>query len=57
MKCYIDKIGRDFVGVNGLSNETDVFCPQCKVRVGRIGQIHGRPCVVINHGAVKRIKT
>lgn len=57
MKCYINEIGKDFVGVTGLGNETDVFCSKCKLRVGRIGQIHGRPCVIINHGAVKRIKT
>lgn len=57
MKCYIDKIGVDYVGVAGIANETDIFCPECKVRVGRIGLKHGRPSVVINHGGVKRIKT
>lgn len=57
MKCYIDKIGKDLVGVNGLTNETDVFCSECRVRVGRIGLKHGRPAVIINHGGVKRIKT
>lgn len=57
MKCYIDMIGEDFVGVAGLSNETDVYCPKCKVRIGRIGLKHGRPSVIINHGEVKQIKT
>jgi len=57
MKCYIDKIGKDYVGVTGLANETDVFCPQCNVRIGRIGLKHGRPSVIINHGGVKQIKT
>ena len=57
MKCYINKIGEDFIGVSGLPNQTDVYCPGCELRVGRINLIHGRPAVVINHGAVKRIKT
>ncbi len=57
MKCYLDKIGKDLVGVTNLPNQTDVFCPECKLRIGRIGMVHGRPSVVINHGGVKRIKT
>lgn len=57
MKCYVDKIGNDFVGVFGLPNQTDVFCPECKMRIGRIAQVHGRPAVVVNHGGIKRIKT
>jgi hypothetical protein len=57
LKCYLDKIVEDRVGVRGLPNDTDVFCPECKIRIGRIGQVRGRPAVVINHGGVKRIKT
>jgi len=57
MKCYIDMIGEDCVGTAGLPNETDVLCPTCKVRIGRIGMRHGRPAVIINHGGVKQIKT
>jgi len=57
MKCYIPKIGKDYVGVSGLSEGTDVFCPECKLRVGRIKMVKGMPAVFINHGAVKRIKT
>ena len=57
MKCYIDMIGEDYVGISGLANETDIFCQKCKVRIGRIGLKHGRPSVIINHGAVKQLKT
>ena len=57
LKCYIDKIVKDFVGVRGLPNETDVFCPECNIRIGRVNQVRGRPSVIINHGGVKRIKT
>ena len=57
MKCYIDMIGKDYIGVSGLPNKTDVFCKDCNIRIGRISQVHGRPAVVINHGGVKRIKT
>lgn len=57
MKCYISRIGKDYINVAGLPDETDVYCPQCKLRVGRIKTIKGMPSVVINHGTVKRIKT
>ena len=62
MKCYVDEIGKDYVGVSSLPNEPDVFCKECKkggqkLRIGRIDQVHGRPAVVVNHGGVKRIKT
>lgn len=57
MKCYIERIGKDNVGVKGLSEGSDVFCPQCKLRIGRIKTVHGMPAVFINHGTVKRIKT
>lgn len=62
LKCYIDEIGVDRVGVAGLSNGTDVFCPACQkdgvvLRVGRINQVHGRPAVVVNHGGIKPIRT
>ena len=57
MKCYIERIGKDYVGVSGLPVGTDVFCPKCKLRIGRIKIVHGMPAVFINHGTVKRIKT
>jgi hypothetical protein len=57
MKCYIERIGEDKIGVSGLSTGTDVFCPQCKLRIGRIKVIKGMPAVAINHGTVKRVKT
>lgn len=57
MKCYIERIGNDYIGVSGLPTGTEVFCPECKLRVGRIKMVKGRPAVVINHGTVKRIKT
>ena len=57
MKCYIDMIGQDKIGVSALPNKTDVFCKKCNLRVGRISQVHGRPAVIINHGGVRQIKT
>ncbi len=57
MKCYIPRIGKDYVGVLGLPIGTDVYCPKCKLRIGRIKTVHGMATVFINHGTVKRIKT
>lgn len=47
MKCYIPRIGVDKVGVSNLSIGTDVFCPECKLRIGRIKIVHGMPAVFI----------
>lgn len=57
MKCYIPRIGIDYVGVSNTATGSDVFCPECGLRVGRIKVVHGMPAVFINHGAVKRVKT
>lgn len=57
MKCYIERIGKDYIGVSGLLTGTDVFCSKCKLRIGRTKIVKGMPAVVINHGTVKRIKT
>lgn len=62
LKCYIDEIGKDNVGVAGLTNGTDINCPKCEeegiiLRIGRIAQVHGRPAVVVNHGGIKPIRT
>lgn len=57
MKCYIPRIGKDYVGVSNIPDETNIFCPECKLRIGRIKTVNGMPAVIINHGTVKRIKT
>ncbi len=62
MKCYIERIGIDHVGVQGLTVDQPVFCLQCKkegreLRIGRIGMRHGMPAVVVNHGGIKGIRT
>lgn len=62
MKCYLDKIGVDYVGVGNLPINKEVFCPFCaekglSLRVGRVGMVHGRRAVIVNHGGIKRIET
>ena len=60
IKCYIDEIRIDQVGVSGLKNETMIYCPFCEkedktLRVGRIGLVHGRPAVILNQGGIRQI--
>lgn len=57
LKCYIDEIGTDYVGVSNLKTGQDVYCLQCNLRIGRIGMVHGRPAVVVNHGGIKTVRT
>ncbi len=62
LKCYISEIGIDHVGVSGLINGVDVFCPVCHgqgtiLRIGRVSQVHGRPAVVVDHGGIKPVRT
>jgi|GEM_PF-1704228 len=62
MRCYINQIGYDLIGVDDLINGTDVYCPTCQknnvdLRIGRIGMVHGRPAVIVNHDGIKSIRT
>jgi len=61
-KCYLDEIGVDYVGVGNSPLNKDIYCPFCEkqgvsLRIGRMGMVHGRPAVVVNHGGIKRIET
>lgn len=58
-KMYLDMILEDRAGVfsGKLSNEENIYCPNCDKRVATIYMINGKPAAKINHGAVKSIRT
>lgn len=57
IKCYIEKIILDNVGLKPkMPVGTDVFCQECKNRIGTIQMIHGQPAVKLNQGQIKPIR-
>jgi len=62
IKCYLDEIRFDKVGISKLKNNTQINCPFCekenvRLRIGRIGLVHGRPAIILNQGGIRQVKT
>ena len=57
IKCYLDEIREDYVGVLELPVGSRPLCPGCGKEIGIVRMIHGRPAVKINQGTVKQIRT
>lgn len=51
IKCYLPRILEDYAGIpERVPLGTDIFCPQCKKRIGTIYGIRGVPAVKLNQG-------
>jgi hypothetical protein len=57
IKCYLDEIRKDFVGVISLKNGERPLCPECKSEIGVVTIIHGRPAIKLNQACIKKIRT
>jgi len=57
IKCFLDEITQDKVGVAGLPTGAYPVCPNCGKNIGVIKMIRGRPAVKINQGTVKETST
>ncbi len=57
IKCYLDEIREDYVGVSGLPAGSRPTCPGCGKEVGIMRMVRGRPAVKINQGTVKETRT
>jgi hypothetical protein len=57
IKCYLDEIRKDQVGV--LEDATDLHptCPACGKVIGVVRMVRGRPALKINQGTVKETRT
>ena len=57
IKCYLDEIREDHVGVSGAPTGSRPTCPGCGKEIGIVRMVRGRPAVKINQGAVKETRT
>jgi len=57
IKCYLDEIRKDYVGVSDVDLGQYVFCPQCHAKIGYVTRVHGRKAIKLNQGAISKIRT
>jgi len=57
IKCFLDKIIEDNVGVTLLANGERPVCPQCNKALGIIRFVNGKPALKLNQGTIKKIRT
>lgn len=55
IKCFLDRIRLDVVGLQGAVSGSRPTCPACSKAVGIIRLVHGRPALKINQGTVQKI--
>jgi hypothetical protein len=56
IKCFLDEIQVDQVGVSGLPLAARPACPGCGKAIGMIQMVRGRPALKLNQGAIKPIR-
>lgn len=57
IKCYLDEIRTDHVGVEGEPVGARPTCPGCGKQLGTIRLVRGRPALKLNQGTVKETRT
>jgi hypothetical protein len=56
IKCFLDEIRDDQVGIHDEQLGTRPTCPACDKELGEIRIVRGRPALKINHGTVQKIR-
>lgn len=57
LKCYLDCIRKDFVGLSSSKPDEKILCPKCNNVVGTVKMIHGRPAIKISQSKVQKTRT
>ena len=57
IKCFLENILVDPIGIKNLPDGSRPFCPSCKKSMGEIRLVNGRAALKLNQGAVKKITT
>ena len=57
VKCFLDQLTEDNVGIEALPLGTRPTCPTCEKVIGEIRIVRGRPAIKLNQGAIKPIRT
>ena len=56
IKCYLDQIQDDGVGVIQAPSGARPTCPACGKTIGIVRIVHGRPALRLNQGAIQKIR-
>ncbi|MEA3376610.1 MAG: hypothetical protein U9R72_10510 [Chloroflexota bacterium] len=57
IKCFLDQICRDELGVVNAPVGARPVCPSCGSEVGHVRIIRGRPALKLNQGTVQKVTT
>jgi hypothetical protein len=57
IKCYLDQIRGDQVGVVDAPLGARPLCPGCGKDLGIVRIVRGRPALKLNQGAVRKVTT
>jgi hypothetical protein len=57
IKCFLDQIRRDEVGVVDAPLGSRPLCPSCGKELGIVRIVRGRPALKLNQGAVRKVTT
>jgi len=55
IKCYLDQIQDDAVGVVNATMGARPACPACGKAIGIVQMVRGRPALKLNQGAIQKI--
>jgi len=56
IKCYLDQISDDGVGLVNVPLCSCPVCPACGKTIGIVRMVHGRPALKLNQGAIQKIR-
>jgi len=56
VKCFINRMENDYVGMENLPNYHKPICPDCKRELGIIMMIHGEVAIKLNQGTIKPLR-
>jgi hypothetical protein len=57
IKCFLDEIRKDYVGVLDEPVDPRPTCPDCGGELGVVRMIRGRPALKMNQGTIKQTRT
>jgi hypothetical protein len=57
IKCYLDEIRKDYVGIVRAPDGARPVCPGCGQSLGVVTIVHGRPALKLDQGTVQQVRT
>lgn len=57
VKCFINRITEDNVGLSDAETFSKPLCPQCGKELGIVMMIRGEPALKLNQGTIRKAKS